>query len=108
VAEIRDFFERMPKFFFDKRKVSCPNQLKEAVMEEVAEKVRLFGAKDLNTLDGLRLEFEDSWMLIRASGTEPAIRVLAESTSLSKTQELLDQGVQWIQLEESCRPLVEG
>jgi phosphoglucosamine mutase len=102
VAEIRDFFERMPKLFFNKRKVSCPDQLKEAVMEEVAEKARHFGAKELNTLDGLRLEFEDSWMLIRASGTEPAIRVLAESTSLSKTQELLDQGVQWIQ------PLVEG
>ncbi len=102
VAEIRDFFERMPKLFFEKRKVSCPNQLKEAVMEEVAKKVRLFGAKDLNTLDGLRLEFEDSWMLIRASGTEPAIRVLAESTSLSRTQELLDQGVGWIQ------PIVKG
>jgi len=102
VAEIRDFFERMPKLFFEKRKVSCPNQLKEAVMGEVAKKARLFGAKDLNMLDGLRLEFEDSWMLVRASGTEPAIRVLAESTSLSKTQQLLDQGVQWIQ------PIVEG
>jgi len=97
VAEIRDFFERMPRLFFEKRKVSCPNELKETVMGEVAEKARLFAAKDLNTLDGLRLEFEDSWMLIRASGTEPAIRVLAESTSLSRTQQLLDQGVGWIQ-----------
>jgi len=102
VAEIRDFFERMPRLFFEKRKVSCPNQLKEAVMGEVAEQARLFAAKDLNTLDGLRLEFEDSWMLVRASGTEPAIRVLAESTSLSRTQELLDQGVGWIQ------PIVKG
>jgi len=102
VAEIRDFFERMPQLFFEKRKVSCPNELKETVMGEVEEKARLFAAKDLNTLDGLRLEFEDSWMLIRASGTEPAIRVLAESASLSRTQELLDQGVGWIQ------PIVKG
>jgi len=102
VAEIRAFFERMPKLFFEKRKVSCPNQLKETVMGKVAEKAGLFGAKDINTLDGVRLEFEDSWMLIRASGTEPAIRVVTESTSVSKTKELVDRGIQLI------KPLVEG
>jgi len=90
--EIREFFKLVPSLFFEKTKVSCPNQLKEAVMAEMPERTQLFGASEINTLDGLRLEFDDSWMLIRASGTEPAIRVIAEASSLSRTRELLAKG----------------
>ncbi|MFC2000633.1 hypothetical protein ACFLXE_07785, partial [Chloroflexota bacterium] len=81
VAEVREFFRRIPQLLFDKRKVPCPNQLKEAVMGEIGERVGLLGPARINDLDGIRLEFEDSWTLIRASGTEPVIRVIAESTS---------------------------
>lgn len=93
VSEIRDFFEQIPKLFFDKRKVSCPNHLKESVMEGVKERARLLETERVTSLDGVRLEFEDSWMLLRASGTEPVIRVIAESTSSLRTQELLEKGV---------------
>ncbi len=54
------------------------------------------------TLDGLRLEFPDSWMLIRASGTEPVIRVISESASQSQTIELMSKGKELVQ------SLVEG
>jgi len=97
VAEVRDFFRQLPRLFFDKRKVPCPNHLKEAVMKEVEEKAGLFGAEEVNSLDGVRLDFEDSWMLIRASGTEPAIRVIAESMSSSRARDLLNRGVQTVQ-----------
>ena len=66
-------------------------------IEKIGENVALFGANRINTLDGLRLEFGDSWMLIRASGTEPAVRVIAESTSRSETEMLLSKGVQTIE-----------
>jgi len=46
----------------------------------------------VGTLDGLRLEFPDSWMLIRASGTEPVIRVISESTSHTQANELISKG----------------
>ncbi len=103
-TEIRSFFSKMPALFFDKMKVSCPNQLKASTMEGIAKKATLFGAREINNLDGVRLEFEDAWMLIRASGTEPAIRVIAESMSSSKTAELLERGVETVQsiLEEGA------
>jgi phosphomannomutase len=66
-------------------------------MKGVAEKAGIFGAASVNTLDGMRLEFNDSWMLIRASGTEPMIRVLAESSSASTTRELVDKGARLVQ-----------
>jgi phosphomannomutase len=51
----------------------------------------LLGSGIPNTVDGLRLESGDSWLLIRPSGTEPIIRISAESTFKAKTQELLEK-----------------
>ncbi len=104
--EIRQFFRRIPKLFFEKAKLSCPNELKESVMAHVRENAHLFASDEvpmrIETVDGLRLEFPDSWVLIRASGTEPVIRVIAESTSQIWTDELVNKGKKLVQ------SLVEG
>ena len=98
-GEIREFFRGMPKLFFGKDKVSCPNDLKEGVIMELQKVVHRFKAAEVNTTDGLRLEFGDSWMLVRGSGTEPIIRVIAESRSQLRTKTLLDEGVKTV---KSC------
>ena len=70
-------------------------------MTQVKEKAHLFGPDEIpikiGTLDGLRLEFPDSWMLIRASGTEPIIRVVSESTSQTQTDSLVSKGKELVQ-----------
>ena len=44
-------------------------------------------------MDGLRLEFEDeSWLLLRPSGTEPLVRVYAEAATVEQRDMLLDAG----------------
>jgi len=91
-GEIRQFFQGIPRLFFEKANVPCPNELKELVMAQVKEKAHLLAPDETNTLDGLRLEFLDSWTLIRASGTEPVIRVVSESTSQTQTDELISKG----------------
>jgi phosphoglucosamine mutase len=96
-SEIRQFFQGIPRLFFEKTKVFCPNELKELVMAHVKEKTHIFAPDEINTLDGLRLEFPDSWILIRASGTEPVIRVIAESTSQIQTDELISKGKELVQ-----------
>lgn len=95
--EIRDFFKKMPPLIFDKGRVTCPNDEKDTLMAVIAQQASGFGATSVNTLDGVRMEFPDSWMLIRASGTEPVIRVLAESPTSERTAELIDKGVRLIQ-----------
>jgi len=100
-SEIRRYFQGIPRLFFEKAKVFCPDELKELVMAQVKEKARLFAPDEIpikiGTLDGLRLEFPDSWMLIRASGTEPVIRVISESTSQTQTDELISKGKKLVQ-----------
>ena len=97
VGEIRRYFQGIPRLFFEKAKVSCPDELKELVMAQVKEKAHIFAPDEINTLDGLRLDFPDSWMLIRASGTEPVIRVISESTSQTQTDELISKGKKLVQ-----------
>jgi phosphoglucosamine mutase len=96
-GEIRQFFQDIPRPYFEKAKVFCPNELKELVMAQVQGKSHLFAPDEINTLDGLRLEFPDSWMLIRASGTEPVIRIVSESTSQIQTDKLISKGTKLIQ-----------
>jgi len=97
VGEIRQFFQRMPRLFFDKAKVSCPDELKESVMAQVKEEAHLLAHAKVSTIDGVRLDSLDSWILIRASGTEPVIRVISESTSPAQTKELIAKGKKLVQ-----------
>jgi phosphoglucosamine mutase len=97
VEQIRDFFKDIPRPCFAQSKVPCPDSAKTAVMEEVRRNALNLGAYQVNTLDGLRLEVDHSWMLIRASGTEPLIRVSAEASSQAATDDLLGQGVKLVE-----------
>jgi phosphoglucosamine mutase len=101
VGEIRQFVRSLPALSFEKAKVTCPNELKEPVMARVKEEARVLGPGDMNTLDGLRVDFSDSWVLIRASGTEPVIRIISESPSQARSAALLNKG------EKLVRSLVE-
>jgi len=96
-GEIRQFSRDLPRLFFEKAKVSCPDELKESVMARVQERAHLFAPNEINTLDGVRLGFADSWLLIRPSGTEPVIRVISESMSPKRTGELIRRGEKLVQ-----------
>jgi phosphomannomutase len=46
------------------------------------------------TIDGYKFFFSDgSWLLIRASGTEPLVRFYAESSSQERADELVEAGI---------------
>ena len=56
---------------------------------------RDFGFKELRTLDGVKLVMHDrSWVLFRRSGTEPVLRVYAESEDPVRTEKLIARGVE--------------
>jgi phosphoglucosamine mutase len=88
-SEIRETCSKWPELYFGKSKIACANSAKQRVMESMTQSYQVPAVKETNTLDGLRYELDDAWLLVRPSGTEPAIRVIAEAQSESKMNQLL-------------------
>ncbi|MDS0279211.1 phosphoglucosamine mutase [Halomicroarcula sp. S1AR25-4] len=61
---------------------------KGAVMDRVRERV-LDEFDDVTTLDGVRVDLGDAWFLLRASGTQPLIRVTAEARDADRADDAL-------------------
>ena len=59
--------------------------------------------KLVTNIDGIKLNFEDGWLLIRASGTEPKIRVTAEAKGEARVRQLYDSGIRAI---EDCLGII--
>lgn len=63
------------------------------VKNNPAEKINGIEIEKLNTIDGYKYMLTDgSWLLIRFSGTEPLLRIYAESSTTQKVNELLQAG----------------
>jgi phosphomannomutase/phosphoglucomutase len=45
----------------------------------------------------VKIWYEDGWVLIRPSGTEPIIRIFAESRTNERAVELMNNGVQLVE-----------
>jgi phosphoglucosamine mutase len=83
--------ENLPKYPRKKGTISCVNEKKYIALENIKKQLDALGYNDLNTQDGLRVQFENSWALIRASGTEPKIRITIETKDESEVENLYNK-----------------
>ena len=77
------FFSGISRYVVVRDKIPCPNELKEKAMTCLRDELPgcFRGGRELIDIDGLRLELEEGWVLVRPSGTEPVIRITAEARS---------------------------
>lgn len=81
----------LPKWHMIKSKIDAPvAQSREAIRHLKLNP----GQARVNTEDGLRLDWEDRWVHLRASNTEPVLRVIAEARSETAAQALIDEYTQ--------------
>jgi len=64
------------------------------LMLDIAEKLVKDNSVSVSYEDGIRLAFEDGWLLVRPSGTEPRIRVTAEAQTEARARELYNLGAE--------------
>ena len=58
---------------------------------------RAFPDGERNLLDGVKYLWEDCWVQVRASGTEPIVRVLAEARTRAEAESLADRAVEAVE-----------
>ena len=68
-----------PSYFMSKNKIELtPNLDVDVILKQMTEK---YSHKNVNTIDGVKIDFETEWVHMRKSNTEPIIRIYTESTS---------------------------
>ena len=72
------------------RRTSVEVADKQRVLERVGERVR-DRYDDVSTLDGVRVDLGDAWFLVRASGTEPVVRLTAEAREDTRAETVLTE-----------------
>ncbi|WP_447642702.1 MULTISPECIES: phosphoglucosamine mutase [Chitinophagaceae] len=66
-----------PEYFISKNKIELsPSVDLQKIFEHIKEKYK---KNNINTIDGLKIEFDTDWVHLRPSNTEPIIRIYAES-----------------------------
>lgn len=75
-----------PNYIISKNKVDLTKDINpDEVLEKIKEKYKKF---EINTVDGVRIDFDEEWIHLRKSNTEPIIRIYAESKSETTARNL--------------------
>ncbi len=68
-----------PSYFISKNKIELsPGMDVDDILKQMAEKYK---NHNVNTIDGVKIDFENEWVHLRKSNTEPIIRIYSESES---------------------------
>ncbi|WP_135823784.1 phosphoglucosamine mutase [Halorussus ruber] len=78
------------------KRTSVRTDEKRERMQMVAETLRE-EYDDVDTRDGIRVEVDGGWFLVRASGTQPLVRVTAEAETDERATELFDRAVELVE-----------
>jgi phosphoglucosamine mutase len=79
-GRLSDAIDALPKYPIRRGGISLSSDIdKSCFMELIRQEMDASKAVEVSTLDGLRLGYEDGWVLVRPSGTEPKVRITAEA-----------------------------
>ena len=85
VSELRASY---PAYFMSKKKIELTPTLDvDAILKEIAKR---YQNEDVNTIDGVKIDFENHWIHLRKSNTEPIIRIYTEAQTQTEADQVAD------------------
>ncbi len=93
------WLRQVPSYPMKRQNIACDNERKDKIVDltEHALKTVFRGIKEVSKVDGIRLTLKDGWVLVRASGTEPLIRLTVEGESLRSAEAIMSRSVKVVQ-----------
>lgn len=80
--------DELPRYEICKTKQTVDRQAINSALEAIENH---FSDAQCDRMDGLRLDWPGRWLLIRASNTEPIVRIVAETGTMDESQRLCDE-----------------
>ena len=91
VSELRATY---PSYFMGKKKIELTPDIDVDSLLTKMEKE--YQTEDISTIDGVKIDFENNWVHLRKSNTEPIIRIYTEAFSQEEADNLGDQMIEKI------------
>lgn len=89
----REIYDLIGEFHYERNDLTLTEEAKQRAIELCKNGIKQFGAYqvvDINTIDGYKYELPNScWTMVRASGTEPLLRIYAEGNSKEEVLDIL-------------------
>ena len=78
--------DKFPDYYISKNKIEfSPEMDIEKILEAITGKYK---SQPITTIDGIKIHFENEWVHLRRSNTEPIVRIYAESDMMAKAENL--------------------
>jgi len=85
--KLSELAAQLPRYEMAKTKIECRNQ--DEVNDLLDKTKEIFKGEDMILTEGVKVIFPDGWVHVRASNTEPIIRIMAEARDQAAAQALL-------------------
>lgn len=98
--QLDELYSRVGKLESGRIGVKLTDEIAKSLKERLSQEPSEIGGRKvekINRIDGVKFIFTDgSWMLMRPSGTEPLVRIYAETENLQDLEVLLEQGRRYL------------
>lgn len=87
-APLRQLVQRLPRYHMVKKRLPIGAISVHELLERIKQR---YTAEEVIEEDGVKLQWDDHWVHIRPSGTEPILRVIAEAKTPERAEQLCDE-----------------